>query len=366
MDLERDPLVFALRGVPDQDPPLDLTAAVLARIAPPRLSAAARLAGFLFSSRTGGLRPLAAAAACGLLLAVFGLGFWLGRGATFSPVADPGPEARFHLGRSLLAADRPEQALPYLEAAARQAPGNAVYRRWLDVAHAALDRDGQASAACAATAPPGPGPGDPDLARGCASLEAGRFAEAVALFEMVLARDPDCGEALYHRALALNRLGLGQDEARAWARYLAARPTGARAVQAAAHLNSLGDFTYSAHQLGARTLVLRRMDFAPDGLPGPDSAPSLARVAGVLSSNPSLVLHVVAYAQGDAGLAEGRARAVREQLLRLAPGVSPGRIALSWFGVPETVAVSGTEHFLGQSVRFIGLPDTIARKGVKA
>lgn len=366
MDLERDPLLSALRRVPDQDPPQDLAAAVLARIVPHRPSVAARLAGLLFSSRCETFRPLAAAAACGLVLVVFGLGFWLGRGATFSPVPDPGAEARFHLGRSLLAADRPEQALPYLEAAARQAPGNAVYRRWRDVAHAALDRDGQVRAACSAPAPAGPGPGDPDLARGCASLEAGRFAEALAFFETVLARDPDCGEALYHRALALNRLGRGQDEARAWARYLAAWPTGAGAAQAAAQLNGLGDFSYSAHQLGARTLVLRRVDFAPDGQPGPDSANSLARVAEVLARNPSLVLHVVAYAQGDAGLAEGRARAVREQLLRLAPGVSPGRIALSWFGVPETVAVSGTEHFLGQSVRFIGLPDTIARKGVKA
>jgi len=88
-------------------------------------------------------------------------------------------------------------------------------------------------------------------------------------------------------------------------------------------------------------------------------------VAQVLANNPTLLLHVVVYVQDDAGLAQSRAREILAQLARLAPGVPPGRIALSWFGVAETVSVSGVEHSLGQSVRFIGLPDTVQRKGVK-
>lgn len=366
MDRLPDPLRDALRRVPDQDPPGDLAPGVLARIVPRRPSLAARLRDLLLSPRTLSFRPAVAGLACAALLAVFGLGYRLGgmQAPAPAPVAGQDPEARYHLGRSLLAAERPEEALPHLEAAARKAPGKAEYLHWLGVAYWAAGQPDKERRAYLAEAEAAPSLVEPYLALGHSSLEAGRFDEAMAYYDKVLARDPQRREALYNRALALNRLGRRDDEERAWKRYLDTRPGGRWAVQAAAHLNGLGDFSYSPHQLGARTLVLRRVAFDPAGRVAPGSVFSLEQVAGVLANNPALLLHVVVYVQDDAELAKRQAREIRAQLLRLAPGVSPGRIDLSWFGVAETVSVSGVEHTLGQSVRFIGLPDTVHRKGV--
>jgi tetratricopeptide (TPR) repeat protein len=369
MDRQRDPLLDALRRVPDQEPPQDLAAAVLSRIAPRRQSLAGRLRDFLLAPLSLTFRPAVAALACAALLGVFGLGYGLGRvqapAPALSPAADLGPEARYFLGRSLLAAERPQEALQYLEAAVRKAPGKPEYLHWLGVAYWAVGQKDKEREAYLAEAKVAPSLVEPYLALGHSSLEAGKFTEAIAYFDKVLARDSERREALYNRALALNRLGRREDESRAWKRYLATRPSGRWAIEAVAHLNALDDFTYTSHLLGARTLVLRQVEFDPDGHVAPGSVFSLEQVAGVLANNPSLLLHVVVYAQGDAGLAENQAREVRAQILRQAPGVPPGRIALSWFGVAETVSVSGVEHSLGQSVRFIGLPDTQQRKGVK-
>jgi len=367
MDRRSESLREALRRVPDQDPPRDLAPGVLARLAPRRPSLGARLRDLLFSPRCLTFRPAFAALACLALLGAFGLGYRLGRlpVPASAPVASLEPDAQYYLGRSLLAAERPEEALPHLEAAVRRAPGRAEYLHWLGVAYWAVGQPDNERDAYLAEARVQPSLAEPYLALGHSSLEAGRFAEAIAFYDKVLVRDPQRREALYNRALALERLGRRVDEARAWTRYLDTRPTGRWAIQAAAHLNGLDDFTYSPHQLGARTLVLRRVEFGPDGRVAPDGVFSLEQVAQVLANNPTLLLHVVVYVQDDAGLAQSRAREILAQLARLAPGVPPGRIALSWFGVAETVSVSGVEHSLGQSVRFIGLPDTVQRKGVK-
>jgi outer membrane protein OmpA-like peptidoglycan-associated protein len=115
--------------------------------------------------------------------------------------------------------------------------------------------------------------------------------------------------------------------------------TGAnKALQAAAYLNANGDFTFRRIQLGPLEMVKRRITFRPGKTAlGEIARDTLGDIGRVLASNRKLELHIVAYVENDAHLAKLRAKAVKQYLAESAAGISPQRLKISWFSVPEKI-----------------------------
>lgn len=263
------------------------------------------------------------------------------------------PEVNFLMGRSLLAADLPEKALPYLEKAAALSPEVADYHFWLGVAHWALkdfsEEKNQYVQAITI---------DQDhilahLYLGHNFMDRGEWERALTQYEKVLAIDHAMPNALYNRALALKKLRRSAEEANAWKEYLKVNQRGKWALRATGHLNSLGDFSYGIHQIGAMKTVMRRPMFDSSDDLLPDSLPSLDRLGHILENNPNLYVHVVVYFKDDQKRAFARAKAIKRYLTRKYPGADHGRVKLSWFASAEVI--NDETYLLDESVRFIGL-----------
>jgi hypothetical protein len=115
-------------------------------------------------------------------------------------------------GAALVLVDRPGDAIAKLRAAAEREPRNAALRNDVGVAEytAALRDEG-----------------------------ADGYAEALAAFDAALKLDPRSTEALFNRALTLERLGLAAAAREAWARYLEIDSASQWAIEARAHQQRL-------------------------------------------------------------------------------------------------------------------------------
>ena len=119
-------------------------------------------------------------------------------------------------GAALVLVDRPADAIAKLRAAAERDPRDAALRNDLGVAEytAAMRND------------------SPDV-----------YAEALAAFDAALKIDPRSTEALFNRALTLERLGLAASAREAWERYLRVDASSKWAAEARAHLQRLAPAT---------------------------------------------------------------------------------------------------------------------------
>ncbi|HEY0156476.1 MAG TPA: CHAT domain-containing protein [Thermoanaerobaculia bacterium] len=124
---------------------------------------------------------------------------------------DPSAEAQHHAGVAMLLTRNAEEATARLERAAAKAPSA---RAWNDLAAA---RYAAAS-----------GLGRPAL-----------YVQALAAADHALQLDEDLPEALFNRALILERLGLADAAREAWSRYLAVDPSSKWAEEARTHLAEL-------------------------------------------------------------------------------------------------------------------------------
>lgn len=263
-------------------------------------------------------------------------------------------ESAYYIGRFHLALKEAKQALPYLEQAQRLDPDNADYRFWTGVAHwALLDFDAE-RAAYLETLRIDPNHIPANLYLGHGYLDQGQWAKALVQYDTVIKLDKYNPEALYNRAAALGQLGKAEMELAAWKTFLEAYPDGSLALAATERLNLLGDFTYRNFIIGKRNVTLRTMAFNPGTARLlPDSKESLHVLAAMMTNNPSLRIHVVAYVQGNRTLAEQRARSVRSYMLSGHPEFDPERLPLSWFDSAEIVRTGGRALPLNESVQFI-------------
>lgn len=287
------------------------------------------------------------------------LGFYLDRMAA-EPESSPAQQlaqaeenaaVHFKLGRLLLADGQAKEAVEHLKRAAEVHPDRALYHFWVGVNHWRLgDADQERSYYQQALEI------DPDFLPahvylGHNYLDRGDWQAALSHYRRVLQAVPHHPEALFTAAVALQHQGEPRLENDAWTAYLDAHDRGVKALRAVARLNANGDFTFRNIQLGPLEIVKRRITFSPEGASLEDTArDTLADVGRVLSNNPRLELHVVAYVENDARLARLRARAIKQYLAERFAGVSPRRIKLSWFDVPEKIQTGGRAHELGASV----------------
>lgn len=125
---------------------------------------------------------------------------------------DRSQEAQRAAAVALVLIDRPSDAIDRLQAIAAQSPGDA--RAWNDLAAARY-------AAAAQLRRP--------------SL----LPEALAAADRALANDPQSAEALFNRALILERMSRADDAQKAWLRYLEIDSTSQWAKEARAHVREL-------------------------------------------------------------------------------------------------------------------------------
>lgn len=146
---------------------------------------------------------------------------------------DSSADAQRAAGAALLLIERPLDAATRLRAAAERAPNDA--QLWSDLAAA-------------------------EYATGVRLDRASRFPDALAACDRALRIRDDLPEALFNRALTLERLGLPAQARQAWQRYLAVDPSSPWASEAREHLTKLptttGDQLFQRDQLRLETAAL--------------------------------------------------------------------------------------------------------------
>lgn len=269
---------------------------------------------------------------------------------------DPGnPQNLYYYGRFLLATGQPREALSFLERAAAAESGKSDYHFWLGVCYGELGSRDQERAAYQKALQV-----DADHVQATTYLAnslllSGNYQDSLRLYQRSLQLWPENPQALYNRAIILHRLQRQPEEKLAWKLYLDHHPAGSFARLAADRLNLLGDHSYRNHTLGARTLTLAAIAFVPfteEILPV--SRPSLDLLGATCANMGKGTLHVIAYQQNNRVLAKARALAVKAYLQQRFPELKPaGRLAASWFDVPEERSLFDTSIRVGESLQFL-------------
>lgn len=261
------------------------------------------------------------------------------------------PAANFYMGRSLLAVDKPEKANGFLEKAVQLEPQNADFHFWLGVGYWAV-MDFKNEKQCYFKALElNPDHLSANLYLGHNYLDQNQWAQALAQYDRVLGIDQDFPEALYNRAIALEKLGRLKPAIAAWKSYLDRYRSGKWAIHAAEQLRQHGDLSFRTCWLGQKKIVMHTTFFEPRGSRINNTCKtSLAVAAESLKKNPSLILQIIAYADENVKLAEARAKALKRYILESNPAVTPSRVKVSWFDVPEIMVSGDKTYVLKESV----------------
>lgn len=261
------------------------------------------------------------------------------------------PELNYFMARFELGGDKPEAALPFIQKAVKLAPANADYRFWEGVTWWALMKPDKERAAYEKALSIDPDHLSANLYLAHNMLDRGRNAEALKLYDKALSLNPDEPQAMFNRAVALERLKRDREMKLAMHRYLENYPDAPLARQGVRMLNEAGDFSWRNHVIGLRTIPLKAVEFRPGTATLTENGEaSLRRIGEMLNDKADLNVHVVVYVKGDTALARDRALAVREYVRRQYPKVAPARLAPSWFDKPESIKTDTGTHSLAQSV----------------
>jgi tetratricopeptide (TPR) repeat protein len=262
------------------------------------------------------------------------------------------PEANYYMGRLLLAKEQPKKALPHLQKAAALKPNVAEYHFWTGVGHWALGQSDKERASYLKALELNSRYVPAHVYIGHTYQDRGDLDKAMEHYRSALRFEPSNPEALYHRAMVLQKQGKATEEAKAWKSYLDEHPDGPLAQNASRYLNARGDFSYRPHQVGHKSLVLAWIRF----IKGTDvlhsqAEPSLHVVGKAMEKVPSTTLTVQSFARDDLDLAKRRGDRVKEFLVRRY-GLDPSRIVVEPYGRPENVMAGGTVYALDHSIVF--------------
>jgi tetratricopeptide (TPR) repeat protein len=255
-------------------------------------------------------------------------------------------ESHFFLGRCLLAENHPKEARHHLQQAAGLSPEKADYHFWLGVAYAANMEKTRERECYLRALELDPGHVQALTYLGHNQLESFEYVNALNTYNKVLDLSPDNPSALYNRGLVLKRLGRRSEGRLAWKQYLALYSSGPMAQLAAVNLNALGDFEYRNYFIGGFVVTLERVHFKPfTATISGRSWGCLDTLGEILEGDGKPAIHIVAYQKNNKSLAERRAKGVKRYLLDNFPEITPSRLKVSWFGVPEQIKV-GKKTFI--------------------
>lgn len=263
------------------------------------------------------------------------------------------PTANFYLGRSLLAVDKPEEGIRFLKKAAQLQRQNADFHFWLGVGYwAVMDFKNEKQNYMAALEL-NPDHLSANLYLGHNYLDQNQLEQALTQYERVLAIDPDFPEAMYNRAIVLEKLGKSKTAVAAWHSYLNRYHSGKWAIQAVEQLKKSDDFSFRSYWFGQKNVVMDTTFFEPRSNRIKNSCnKKLVFAAETLQANPLLTLQIVTFVEKNAKLAEVRAKTLKRQILKSNPAVTPSRVKVSWFDVPEKIVSGNKTYVLKESVRF--------------
>ena len=266
-------------------------------------------------------------------------------------------ELNYYLGRSYLALNQPEEALPYLQKAAGINSKIADYHFWLGVNYwALLEFEKELHSYKTALAI------DPDhipsrVYAGHNHMDRGQWEKALAFYENVLTKIPDNAEALFNAGRAYRELGQTRKENDTWKTFLSFYRNGQKAFTAVNFLNANGDFSYRTFRFGRRLRVLKQIEFIDGRATLLDESIETIETAGrAINQNQDFVLQVLVYVNQDKPLAEKRAKNIKRAFLKTIPALPADRIKISWFGVPERLNLDKKQYDLSPSVRFFTTP----------
>jgi tetratricopeptide (TPR) repeat protein len=342
----------AISMLPELDPPAEFADRIISQIQPHKVSILYRVKAFLFRQVTLSFVPLkwVPVAACALLLF-----------ALIYPTADRKPgqapkneqaEFSYIMGRSALATDNPQNALPYLKAAVDQEPTKADYHFWLGVAYWAVGNRALETESYARALHLNPDFLPAHVYLGHNYLENQRWQDAIVHYEKVLAQVPDHAELLFNTGIAYRKLSRTTEENAIWTRFLSHTNTGPRAVKAVKHLNSNGEFSMQLAYFGGQPRVLKSIAFKANGIePLPESIPPLIQAGQIIRDTPNLLLHIIVYEKDHMALARKRSKRLKKYITDVYPEIDANHIRTSWFDVPRRLKANGEQYSLDSSVQ---------------
>jgi tetratricopeptide (TPR) repeat protein len=263
------------------------------------------------------------------------------------------PLANYYLGRFILAQDKPKQSLPYLGKAASLAPKNTDYLFWQGVAQGKAGKSKMERKTYQKVLAINEDHVPARTFLGHNQFLAKEYKAALATYNKVLEIAPNNRSALYNRAMLARHLKYTSEEKDSWLAYLWRYSTGDFAVKATEYLNQLGDFSYQNQNLGGQRTTLPKIRFTPlsDEIAS-GSLNTLNLIGDTATNLKKGKLQIVVFQQNNKNLAKTRALSIRKYLLDNHSALSPTRVGVSWFGVPEKLVILGKKQKNPDSVRF--------------
>ncbi len=263
-------------------------------------------------------------------------------------------EANYYCGRFLLADEKAKKSLPYLERAVGLSSEKSDYHFWLGVAYGETGQDSLERKSYNQALRFDPANTRALTYMGNNLLRAKQYTKALSYYQKALDLNQFNPQALYNRAMILNKLHRDPEEKFAWLQYLDAYPAGSFARRATDRLNRLGDYSYRNYTLGLRTITLAEIEFEPFSVKlAKKSSPSLDVLGATVSNMSKGKLNILVYQLNNRDLAKKRALSIRNYLIKKFPELKNNRrIQLSWFDVPEKRNVLKKRLDLNQSVDF--------------
>ncbi len=247
-------------------------------------------------------------------------------------------EAYFYLGRSLLASDRPAEALDAFQKAEMLQPDNPQYTLWQGAAYQFLgDIAGERqSYQRLINRRPGLLAAKLNLAHNL--LQSGDVSRAGLFYQQVLLQNPGEKSALYNRALVFRMQNDSVAEARSWREYLDNYRTGKKADRALQYLQESGDYSYRRYQLGYKSIILNQKRLL--GSSEPEQNQEMNFFIRQLPRQDIGKIDIAVFFQGDVSKAEKMAKILRKKINRK---IQEKTVRASWFGVAEPVK-TGNQH----------------------
>ncbi|MBW1735998.1 MAG: tetratricopeptide repeat protein [Deltaproteobacteria bacterium] len=262
-------------------------------------------------------------------------------------------EVHYFLGRYLLALEHPRKAFEHLDKAAHLKSDEPDYHFWLGVAASALKRADLERQCYEKALRLNPRHVQALTYLGHNYFEKREYHKALKIYSRAIDLRPENPSALFNRGLILKRLKRTPEEKTAWKQFLAYYPSGPKARQAVSYLNALGDFDYRNFIIGCRTVTIQKIRFVPFSAKIQSrSTPSLNLLGEIMNNNHGIGLHIVAYQLNNKELAERRAKSIKKYLVHHFPGISPDRLMVSWFDVPETIRIGRRVFKEPESIQF--------------
>ncbi len=257
----------------------------------------------------------------------------------------------YYLGRFYLAESMVDQALVYLNRAVSLEPGDSDYQFWLGMAAGAAGDQREERRRYEKALQINSFHAKAKMYLAHLELKAGRYRQALELYDELLRKYPYNAAALYNRALSLRFLDNREEERKALRKYLKYYPAGFLATKATDYLNRLGDFTFRNHPFGYRTITVKKIKFSDDD-PIISSRDAMRFVGAILANLSAGDLQISVFVDGNSDLARRRAENIKKFLLKEYPQLQSDRVKLSWFGEPEILHGNGQKFVLSESTRF--------------